>query len=258
MKPDFASIIGLLGAVGLILLGQQLEGGHIASILQPTAAIIVFGGTLGATLMGFPLSTAKGSLKKFVHVFFGPHSDPVQLAKDLLGYATVCRREGLLALQKAQTETKDPFLSKGLQLLIDATPEKAFREMMEQDMARADHEDESYIKFFEAAGGFAPTVGIIGAVLGLIHVMENLADPSALGGGIAVAFVATVYGVGSANLIFLPSAGKIKHHKEERAHQWEMILDGILAIQQGENPALMKERLKGHLSPDDQKILDKG
>lgn len=256
MKPDLASILGLAGAVGLILLGQRLEGGHMSSILQPTAALIVFGGTLGATLIGFPLHVATGAGKKLVAVFFGPHLNGVEVAKALLSYATLSRREGLLALQKPQSETKDPFFAKGLQLLIDATPEKALREMMEQEMTREEHHDEEFIKFFEAAGGYAPTVGIIGAVLGLIHVMENLADPSSLGGGIAVAFVATVYGVGSANLVFLPAATKLKHHKEENTHHQALILEGLISIQQGENPALMSERLKGHLSSKDQKLLD--
>jgi chemotaxis protein MotA len=256
-KPDLASIAGILVGIGMILLGQRLEGGHMSSILQPTAALIVFGGTLGATLIGFPPHVAKGAFNKLISVFFGPHEDEVEVAKALLGFATISRREGLLALQKSQQETKDPFLAKGLQLLIDATPEKALRELMEQEMEREEHHDEEYIKFFEAAGGFAPTIGIIGAVLGLIHVMENLADPSTLGGGIAVAFVATVYGVGAANLVFLPASGKLKVHKEANSHHRALILEGLVSIQQGENPALMSERLKGHLAPHDQKLLDK-
>ncbi len=257
MKPDLASIIGLSVAVGMILLGQRLEGGHMSSILQPTAALIVFGGTLGATLLGFPLHVATGAGKKLMAVFFGSHTNEVEVAKSLLSFATLSRREGLLALQKPQTEMKDPFFAKGLQLLIDATPEKALREMMEQEMEREEHHDEDFVKFFEAAGGYAPTVGIIGAVLGLIHVMENLADPSTLGGGIAVAFVATVYGVGSANLVFLPAATKLKHHKEVNTRHRALILEGLISIQQGENPALMSERLKGHLSSSDQKLLEK-
>lgn len=257
MKPDLASIVGLVVSVGMILLGQRLEGGHMSSILQPTAALIVFGGTAGATLVGFPLHVATGAGKALIGVFFGRHENEVEVARTLLGFATLSRREGLLALQKPQSEMKDPFFSKGLQLLIDATPEKALRELMEQEMEREEHHEEEYIKFFETAGGFAPTVGIIGAVLGLIHVMENLADPSTLGSGIAVAFVATVYGVGSANLLFLPAAGKLKCNKEGKAHHRALILEGLISIQQGENPALMSERLKGHLSSSDQKLLDK-
>lgn len=257
MKPDLASIAGILIAVVMILFGQHLEGGHLGSILQPTAALIVFGGTAGATLMGFPLSVATGAAKALVGVFFGHHENEVEVARTLLGFATLSRREGLLALQKPQSEMKDPFFSKGLQLLIDATPEKALRELMEQEMEREEHHEETFIKFYETAGGFAPTVGIIGAVLGLIHVMENLSDPSTLGGGIATAFVATVYGVGSANLLFLPASGKLKHNKEVNSHHRALILEGLISIQQGENPALMSERLKGHLSSADQKLLDK-
>ena len=136
MKPDLASILGLCVAVGMILLGQHMEGGHMGSILQPTAALIVFGGTLGATLLGFPLSLATGAGKKLIAVFFGSHTNEAEVAKSLLGFATLSRREGLLALQKPQTEMKDPFFAKGLQLLIDATPEKALRELMEQEMER--------------------------------------------------------------------------------------------------------------------------
>jgi chemotaxis protein MotA len=257
MKPDLASILGLLIGFGMILLGQRLEGGHISSILQPTAALIVFGGTLGATLLGFPLSTAIGAAKKLIGVFFGSHPDGASVAKDLLGYAAVSRREGLLSLQKAQAEVKDAFLAKGLQLIIDATPEQALREILEQEMTHAEHHEEGYAKFLEAAGGYAPTVGIIGAVLGLIHVMENLADPSTLGSGIAVAFVATIYGVASANLIFLPAANKMKHQKELNGHLRELILQGLIAIQKGENPPLMKERLKGYLDEHGRAALDK-
>lgn len=258
MKPDLASIIGLIAGFGFILLGNHLEGGHLSSIVQPTAAFIVLGGTFGATLLGFPLSAALGSVKKLVSVFLGHHNDEIALARDLLQYAATSRREGLLALQKAQSDAKDTFLSKGLQLLIDATPEKAMRELLEQEMERAENEEEVYVKLFEAAGGFAPTIGIIGAVLGLIHVMNNLADPSTLGSGIAVAFVATIYGVASANLLFLPAANKLKHHKESHTHRRAMILEGLLAIQQGENPSLMKERLKCHLTPASQAALEKG
>ncbi len=257
MKPDLASIIGLVSAIFFILLGQKLEGGHMSSIMQPTAAIIVFGGTLGATLICFPLSVAIGALKHLAQVFFGPHHDDGELAKELLEYAALSRKEGLLSLQKHHANIKEPFLSKGLQLVIDAVPEKALREIMERELTEAEQHDEHPVKFFEAAGGFAPTVGIIGAVLGLIHVMENLADPTKLGSGIAVAFVATVYGVGCANLLFLPASSKLKHHKETNNRRRELILDALVAIQQGENPAQMKERLKGYLSSGERAKLDK-
>lgn len=257
MQPDLASIIGVLAGFGLILLGQILEGGHVSSILQPTAALIVFGGTLGATMTCFPLSVAIGALKRFMSVFFGAHHNAATLAKELLEYAALSRKEGLLALQKFQPNIKEEFLSKGLQLVIDAVPEKALREMMEREMTEAEQHDEHPVKFFEAAGGFAPTVGIIGAVLGLIHVMENLADPSTLGAGIAVAFVATIYGVASANLLFLPASAKLKHHKEANNRRRELILDALVAIQQGENPAQLKERLKGYLSHAERASLEK-
>lgn len=257
MKPDLASIVGLVVGVGMILLGQVLEGGSVMSIVQPTAALIVFGGTLGATMVSFPLTVVIEAAKKFVTVFIGKSANNGELVKELLRLANVSRREGFLSLQKVVGQTQDPFMAKGLQLIVDATPEKAIRDMLETEMTREDHANEQLFKVFETAGGYSPTIGIIGAVLGLIHVMENLADPSTLGAGIAVAFVATVYGVGSANLFFLPAASKLKHHKEEHTKLRELMLEGLLAIQRGENPPQMKERLKSYLSSGERVSIDK-
>jgi chemotaxis protein MotA len=251
MKPDLGSILGILAGFGLILLGQKLEGGSIESIMQPTAALIVLGGTLGAIMISFPFSTTLGASKALVTVFFSHHEDLAEVVKKFLELSNISRKDGLLALQKVVNETKDPFLAKGLQLLVDATPENSLREMMEQEVSLEEVDHEAYVKFFESAGGFSPTIGIIGAVLGLIHVMENLADPSALGAGIAVAFVATVYGVASANLIFLPAAAKLKYNKDVHERLRLLMIDGIIAIQKGENPTQLKERLKGYLGPKD-------
>ncbi len=249
LKPDIASLAGLFGAIALILLGQHLEGGHIGSILQPTAALIVFGGTLGATMLSFPLDVTIGCGKALLSVFMNKQEDLPSLIRELIEFATISRKDGLLALQKPLQEVHDPFLKKALQLVIDGTQEKALREMLEVEIETTEHTHENYAKYLEACGGYAPTVGILGAVLGLIHVMENLSDPSALGGGIATAFVATVYGVGSANLLFLPAAGKLKIMKDEHGKMMTIIVEAIVAIQQGENPTQLKERLKGYLTP---------
>lgn len=219
----------------------------MGSILQGTAALIVFGGTLGAAMVSFPMHVTVGCWKALLSVFIGKHEDLPALIRELIEFATISRKDGLLALQKPLQEIQDPFLKKALQLVIDGTQEKALREMLDVEIETVEHEQESYAKYLEACGGYAPTVGILGAVLGLIHVMENLSDPSALGGGIATAFVATVYGVGSANLLFLPAAGKLKIHKEEHAKTMTIIQEAIVAIQQGENPTQLKERLKGYL-----------
>lgn len=255
MKPDIATIGGILIAIGCILGGQHLEGGHLGSILQLTAAMIVFGGTIGAVMINYPLATFIGALKAMVKVFASHEADLPAVIRELVEFATLSRRDGLLALQKPLEQVEDPFMKKGLQLVIDGTQEKALREMLEVEIETQEHIDESYAKVLEAAGGFAPTVGILGAVLGLIHVMENLSDPSALGGGIATAFVATVYGVGSANLFFLPGAGKLKVKKEEHGKMMTIVLEAIVAIQQGENPTQLKERLRGYLPPDKKNAL---
>lgn len=247
MKPDIATIAGILIAIVSILGGQHLEGGHASSIMQLTAFMIVFGGTIGAVMISFPLDTFVSACKAMINVFAGPAEDLPALIRELVEFATLSRRDGLLALQKPLEHVTDPFLKKGLQLVVDGTQEEALREMLEVEIETLEHIQESHAKVLEAAGGYAPTVGIIGAVLGLIHVMENLSDPSKLGGGIATAFVATVYGVGAANLFFLPGAGKLKIKKEEHGKMMTIMLEAIVAIQQGENPTQLKERLRGYL-----------
>jgi chemotaxis protein MotA len=252
MKPDLATIVGITLGVGGILLGQHIEGGKVESILQPTAALIVFGGTFGATMISYPLPVFLAAWKKIIDVFTGEEEDLAAMARELIEFAIMSRRDGLLALQQPLNEIADPFIKKGLQLVIDGTQEKALVDMLETDISAQEEVLETYAKVFETAGGYAPTIGIIGAVLGLIHVMENLSDPSKLGAGIACAFVATVYGVGSANLFFLPAASKLKGKKEEHTKRLIIILEAITGMQKGDNPTLLKERLRG-LLPENQK-----
>jgi len=249
MRLDLGTILGLVVGVGGILLGQALEGGHIGSIIQPTAAFIVFGGTIGAALVSFPLSVSIGAIKGFTQVFSHKGADPAKLIAEIVGYATKARRQGLISLDSDASKAADPFLKKALQLAVDGTDPKVLRETMEIQLATSEHHGEMNAKFFEACGGYAPTIGVVGAVLGLIHVMENLSEPSKLGAGIAVAFVATVYGVASANLFFLPAANKLKLMNQEETKIKEMILEGIISIQQGENPKVIEQKLKGYL-PD--------
>jgi chemotaxis protein MotA len=241
---DLASIIGLVLGISAVIVGQMLEGGSISSIAQPTAALIVFGGTIGATMLGFPLSTAKHVAGGLIKVMLGGASREGELIQEIVRYAAKARKNGIISLEADIKTTKDPFLQKALRFVVDGVDPKVLQGIMETELSKIEEEGELPAKFLEAAGGFAPTIGILGAVLGLIQVMQNLSDPSKLGEGIAVAFVATVYGVGSANLLFLPFAGKLKYRHKRAMVSRQMMLEGILAMQAGEHPQIIEERLK--------------
>lgn len=243
---DLATIIGLVLGIGAILFGQMLEGGTIQSITQPTAAIIVFGGTIGATLLSFPLRVAGQAVGGIVKVLTEKRSGEAECIQEIIRCAAKARKNGIISLEADIKGAKDPFLQKALRFVVDGMEPKVLQGILEAELEKLDEQGEIPSKFFESAGGFAPTIGILGAVLGLIHVMQNLSDPSKLGEGIAVAFVATVYGVGSANLIFLPFAGKLKYrHKKEMVLK-QMVLEGVLAMQAGEHPQVIEERLKAY------------
>ncbi|WP_298294280.1 flagellar motor protein [Thiomonas sp.] len=245
---DILSVIGVVVAIGSILLGQLLEGGHVSSIIQGTAFLIVIGGTTGATMLQFPLKVFVRSLKMLPWVVLPPKTDPQAAIKQILEWSDTARKNGLLALEALVDGVPDPFVKKGLQMLVDGTDPEKIRSTLEQEISAIEHHDTQAAKVYESSGGYAPTVGILGAVLGLIHVMENLADPSKLGGGIAVAFVATVYGVGSANLFFLPVSNKLKSIVHNRVKLQEMQLDGLVAIAEGENPRIIEGRLQSYFA----------
>lgn len=244
---DFLTIVGIAVGFAAVLGGQILEGGSMHSIMQVTAALIVFGGTLGAVLLHYPLNTVLLAVKNVKKLLFNPKSDHHAVISELSELAGVARKEGLLALENRIKNIEDPFFKKGLQLVVDGSEPKLTREILEIDMAYTEEYENSSAKVFESAGGYSPTIGILGAVLGLIHVMENLSDPELLGAGIAVAFVATVYGVGSANLLYLPMAGKIKGKVREEAIMKEMIIEGLVSLSEGENPRRIEEKLTGFL-----------
>lgn len=247
---DLTTIAGVLVGVGLVLFGHGLEGGRMASLLQGAAAIIVFGGTAGAVLVSFPMQEVRRAITGLRHVFV---SDD-QAAEDVLAtigrFAVKARKEGLLSLEDDAERISDPFLRKGLTLAIDGTNSTTLRAMLEAEITSREEVDEGPARVFEAAGGYAPTVGILGAVLGLINVMENLSDPSRLGSGIAVAFVATIYGVGTANLILLPIGSKLRARAARQARRREVLLEGIMAIQEGLNPRLIDQKLRGLFGVD--------
>ena len=241
---DILSIIGLVVALGSVLLGQMLEGGHISSIVQPTAFLIVIGGTTGATMLQFPLAVFLRSLRMLPWIVKPPMLNPAESIRMILDWSAAARKDGLLALEALIDDIRDPFTRKGLQMLVDGTDPAKIRATLEHEIGAVEHHDMQAAKVLESAGGYAPTVGILGAVLGLIHVMENLADPSKLGEGIAVAFVATIYGVGSANLFFLPVANKMKSIVHTRAKLQELVVEGLVAIAEGENPRIIEGRLQ--------------
>ncbi|MBM4341523.1 MAG: flagellar motor protein [Deltaproteobacteria bacterium] len=245
---DKATLIGLALGIGAILIGQALEGGHIGSIMQFTAAFIVLGGTFGAVFVSFPFDGVMGSFKDIKVILKEPLLNPYQVISQITGYANKARKEGILSLEKEIKNVEDPFLKKALTMAVDGIEPHALREAMETELGYLEEHGKMSSKVYKAAGGYAPTIGILGAVLGLIHVMENLNDPSKLGSGIAVAFVATVYGVGSANLLFLPFASKLElRHRNEMILK-EMILEGVVSVSTGENPRLIEEKLKAFLT----------
>lgn len=250
---DILTLIGLALGFGAILGGQVLEGGSMHSIMQVTAGLIVVGGTLGAVLVNYPMSTFLLSLKNAKLAIVSSADDPHQTIRLISDLAAAARKDGLLALEQSLKKVHDPFLRKGLQLVVDGTEPKLTREILEIEIGHTEEYNLASAKVFESAGGYAPTIGILGAVLGLIHVMENLADPEKLGAGIAVAFVATVYGVGTANLIYLPVAGKMKLKIREQVIMQEMIVEGLISLSEGENPRRIEEKLGGFLRESQKK-----
>jgi chemotaxis protein MotA len=244
---DILSILGLIVAFAAILLGQHLEGGHIGSLLQLTAFMIVIGGTLGAVMLHTPMGVFLRGLKMMPWVFLPPKLDAHTTIEKILGWSQVARKEGLLGLEATAESEPDTFARKGVQLLVDGTEPETIRKILEVEIGAKEHVDLAAAKMYESMGAYAPTIGIIGAVMGLIHVMENLSDPSKLGSGIAVAFVATIYGVGMANLLFLPFANKLKSHVHNQGQFREMIIEGIVSIAQGENPRSIETKLKGYI-----------
>ncbi len=244
---DKASLIGLLlGGLALVG-GQYLEGGSLGMILQITALVIVFGGTLGAVSLSFSASQLKQALRELPHIVKEPKDQgPAHLTR-LVDLAYRARREGLLSLERDLSAVSDPFMRRALQLVVDGHHPQQVREIMELELVHAEDVGLVPARVFEAAGGYAPTIGILGAVLGLIQVMQHLTEPAKLGTGVAVAFVATIYGVASANLIFLPIAQKLKLRHQKLLLHKEMILEGILALAQGDHPLLIAERMKGFL-----------
>ncbi len=244
---DFLSLLGIIIALAAILGGNVLEGGHTSSLVQITAFVIVMGGTVGAIMLQVPVRIFAHSLRIVSWVFKPPPVNFEEYIGKIVNWSNVARREGLLGLEVIVEDEKEGFARKGLQLLVDGSEPESIRAILDVDIMVKEDFDLQASKVYEGMGGYAPTVGILGAVLGLIHVMNNLADPSKLGPGIAVAFVATIYGVGFANLFFLPIAAKLKAYINQQSRLREMILEGVVAIAEGENPRNIETKLQGYL-----------
>jgi chemotaxis protein MotA len=246
-RPDLATVAGLILAVGGILYGQKLEGGSASDIFKWPAALIVLGGTIGAVMVSVPLTSLRGAAGRLKQVFFEQSRDPAAMINEIIDYATKARKSGIVSLEAEATAIQDDFLRKALTLAVDGTDLQEIRKMMELEIGVEEHRASAHAKVFEAAGGYSPTIGIIGAVLGLIQVMGNLADMKAVGHGIAGAFVATIYGVGFANLFCLPAANKIKARAYVQAEMSELILEGVVGIVEGLNPKLIRTKLEAYV-----------
>ncbi|MFO1349992.1 MAG: flagellar motor protein [Gammaproteobacteria bacterium] len=241
---DILTVVGIVLALGAIAGGQAIEGGHLASLANLPAFVIVIGGTVGAIMLQAPMPIFKHALKRAIWVLLPPKVSLEETIAKIIEWSNIARKEGLLSLENLIGNESDPFTAKGLQMLVDGSEPDDIRHVLEVDLGvRSDLENQA-AKLYEGMGGYAPTVGIIGAVMGLIHVMENLADPSKLGAGIASAFVATVYGVGAANLLFLPLANKLKSITHHQSQHGEMLIEGLVSIAQGENPRNVEAKLK--------------
>jgi len=244
---DKATLGGLLLALGGIFLGLLLEGGNVGQLIQPTAAMIVFGGTLGAVLINFPLAVVLTAFRRLANMFQEPGDSASGTIALLVQYANRARREGIVALESEFANIPEPFLRRSLMLAVDGTEPQELRKIMELALDNMEEQEEKIPQVFEAAGGFSPTIGIIGAVLGLIQVMQHLDKIDEVGKGIAVAFVATIYGVGAANLFLLPTAGKLRIRIREAQVIREMTLEGVISIMEGMNPRILEEKLVGFL-----------
>ncbi|RKN78903.1 flagellar motor protein [Paenibacillus ginsengarvi] len=247
---DITTLLGIVLGLAALVGGFLLDDGHISGLIVYTAAIIVFGGTFGAVLVSFPKSQLRQIPKALRLAFSEPKTDSLATIEEMVEMAFIARREGVLALEDRAQQHPDPFLQSGLQMVVDGTDQDLLRKILEVEIEAKEKLYAGYAKIFESAGGYAPTMGIIGTVMGLIHVLSNLSDPESLAGAIAVAFTATLYGVASANVIYLPIASKIKARGEEHVAEMDMMLEGILSLQAGENPQLIEKKLKSFLHID--------
>lgn len=245
---DKLSIAGLLIGLGGVLSGQLVEGGGLSILFQGAAFLIVFCGTLGAVMLQSPRKVFVTGIRMARWVFITPPLSAQRMVYRLTAWSSLARKDGILALEPQVTTIDDPFVRKGLQLLVDGNSAEKIRQVLEVDIQTFEELRWQSARVWESAAGYAPTIGILGAVLGLVHVMQSLSDPSRLGAGIAVAFVSTIYGVGLANLVFLPMANKMKMLISHQVAMKGMVVEGLAAIASGENPRFIENKLQGYIS----------
>lgn len=246
-RRDFATLVGIPLTIGVVIVAQRLEGGALRTLVQPTAALVVFGGTFAAILISYPWRMIGATIRAVIRAFEHPPEPDLKLVRSLSDYGSLARRKGLHALEVEASNVNDPFLKRALELATDGFLAVDVRRLLETDSRTREYHDEEPGELLDSAAGYAPTLGILGAVLGLIHVMENLGEPGRLGSGIAVAFVSTVYGVGVANLLFLPLATKVRARARASAMAREVIIEAVSAIQHNTHPRLMEQQLGAFL-----------
>lgn len=246
---EITAIAGILLSIISMVVAFVMDGGHVLSLLKPTAAMIVFGGTIGATMVSFTASELKTIPKLVTIIMFQKLPDELLLIDQIVGLADKVRREGLLYLENQLPQIEDGFMRKGIQLVVDGTDPELVRQILETEIYSIQERHHIGASIFETAGGYGPTMGIIGTVMGLVHVLGNLEKPETLGPSIALAFIATLYGVGSANILWLPIAGKLVNMSKKEIMLRELMLEGIISIQAGYNPLLIRERLSAFLKP---------
>lgn len=235
--------IGLLAIIGTLF----FESNSIAVIIQPSAALIVFGGTFGAALVNFPFDVIKEAFKEAANPFYSNRENTVLIINQIIELANIARQEGTLIIEGLISTIEDSFLQKSLRLSLDTNNGDVLKDILISEIELEEEKELVSPHVFEVLGGYSPTFGIIGAVIGLIHVMSNIANPAQLGYGISTAFVATLYGVGAANLVFLPIAGKLKMQLREKIILKKLIVEGVLSIHKCENPLITKEKLFAYL-----------
>ena len=253
---DPGTLIGIVVGFAAIFIGMTMEGASLGSLIEPSSAVIVLGGTIGATMAGYLLKDTTGLVGVIKSSLTGKTHQPDGAIKAVVQMAEQARREGLLSLEDAAKSIEDPFLQKGIQMAVDGTDPDELREILDTEIIAMKARHKAGAKFFADLGAFAPTLGIIGTVIGLVHMLENLKDPATAGPAIAVAFTATLYGVMSANLLFLPMANKLKRTSELEAHHMELLVEGVLSIQAGANPRIIEQKLLSFLAPKARKALE--
>ena len=244
---DLGSLSGIMVALSCILLGYSLGGGNLSMLLQPAGFLIVGGGTIGAVLLQTDIRVFLRGVAMLRWVFTPPDRDLIPVIKDIMVWVSTSRKDGILKLESIVQETDDSFIQRGLRLIIDGTPPDKLKEILEVELSKFEARERQAIKIWEAAAGYSPTLGILGAVLGLTHVMESLSVPNEIGSGIATAFISTVYGVGMANLIFLPISNKLKTINTLEMSRREMLVDAFFAIAAGENRSVIEDRLTAYI-----------